>query len=120
MKKSHFKQNEFKKYLIECIDGEPYEKELKTDAEKIEFLKETFLSEYGFMVERVGFANALSEYVSGLPSIWSVDFMNYKILELAPRFGMVLDTEKKEDDFLKTWWNRSGFHMANIMIKQGV
>ena len=44
------------------------------------------------------------EWLQGLPSVLSVPFYNYDILQNAKNAGILLDTEKKEDNFLSNYW----------------
>lgn len=113
MKKTHnaIKGNELarkvKNYIIDNIDGEPYDKELKTDEEKIKFLFRCFKSEYGHMIDRYGKQRALAEWFSGLPSVISIDFMNYDILNIAKEWGSIPEdaTPREEQKILDNWFN---------------
>lgn len=73
----------YDKKILDSIDGSNYGKNLKTDKEKLEFLKETFKSEYGFNIQRMGERKAFSEWLQGLPSAINLPFYNDDILKLA-------------------------------------
>lgn len=45
-----------------------------------------------------------SEWLRGLPTVCSVPFENYLILENATKDGFKLDSEYKEDTFLENYW----------------
>jgi len=98
-----------KAYILEAIDNEGYDdaKELKTDKEKLQFLMNTFKSEYGWSIERYGMNKAFAEWIAGLPSSFNIDFENYKILELARAWGSLkaFATEAQEDKILLNWFN---------------
>jgi len=99
----------YEKYLLESIDNEGYEDEepLNTPKEKLEFLKNKFRSQYGHEIERKGERKAFEEWISGLPSIYNIEFQNYEILKLAKRMGSLQQnpTEKQEDRTLENYWN---------------
>ena len=110
-------QNEkYFKYILGCIDNQDYcsaceepepKEELKTDKEKLGFLLNQFKAEKGHEIERVGFYKAFEEWIRGLPSCFNIEFMNYKILELAKRLGTLNKnaTESEEDKIINNYWN---------------
>ena len=51
-------------------------------------------------------ARLFKEWLQGLPSVLTVPFYNFEILENARKGGFVLDTEFKEDEFLERYWIR--------------
>ena len=99
--------NKAKRYIIDSIDASEYGKELKNDNEKIEFLRDTFQSEYGFAIQRYGIQGAIKEWLQGLPSCINIAFYNYDILILAREWGSLKEgaTEKQEDKILDNYWN---------------
>jgi len=104
------KQNQFyEDYVLDSISNEGYDdaKPLKTPKEKLQFLKDTFRSEYSFMIERVGERKAFEEWIAGLPSSFNIEFMNYEILKLAKKSGSLPEnaTDKQEDRVLENYWN---------------
>ena len=99
-----------KKYIINAIELCDYNldgQEVKTDAQKIAFVYNTFKSEKGWHIDRVGEYQAFIDWLQGLPSCLNIDYENYKILELAKLWGSIPDnaTEKQEDKILANWWN---------------
>lgn len=96
-----------KQYILDNIDGDNYGIELSTDAERIQFLHDTFYTEYGWMVDRVGESKALTEWLMGLPSACHIAFMNHEILQIAKEWGSLPEnpTEKQEDKILANWFN---------------
>lgn len=98
-----------KAYILEAIDNQGCNnsKELKTDAEKLQFLFDAFKSEYGWSIERKGMQSAFSDWIMGLPSSFNIDFENYKILELAKLWGSIPRdaSEAQEDKILANWFN---------------
>ena len=109
-----------KNYLLEAIDWSGYlgytiDKEPEDTYHQLKFVDETFRSEYGHMIERVGYQKALAEWFAGLPSAINIDFENYRILELAKEWGSIPEdaTEAQEDKILNNWF----MWIANKLIK---
>lgn len=97
-----------KQYIINCITEEDYDnKPLVTDKDKLQFLADTFKSEYGWSIERYGAYKAFREWMMGLPSSFTIEFRNYDILQLAKTWGSLPGnaTEKQEDRILDNYWN---------------
>ena len=104
---------EFKKhvfnYILDCINTEGFEPfKYNTHKGLVNFVYETFKSEYlhgikYYKNEQTAFAN----YLAGLPSCISIDFENYKILDLAKTWGSIPKdaTEKQEEKILNNWFN---------------
>jgi len=107
MSKSSELDQKVKRYIIDCIDGSGYDVELKTTAEKIDFLRDCFEREYGHEIKRQGQQKALAEYFAGLPSCCTVAFYNTDILALAVEWGSLPEnaTEKQEDKILENWFS---------------
>jgi hypothetical protein len=100
------------KYMLNAINDnlkEEYglDKEPETDQEKVQFVLDTFKSEYGFNVSKYGLQGAFKEWLMGLPSVFNIDFENYKIIEIAKKWGSIPEnaTEKQEDKILENWFN---------------
>ena len=80
--------------------------------DKIKTLYNIFKQEYGFMIDRVGEVNAFKEWLQGLPSVLTVPFMNYEILENAKKAGLLTKDdvewrmEKQENRFLELYWTK--------------
>lgn len=104
---------EFKKhvfnYILDCINTEGFEHfKYNTHKGLVNFVYETFKSEYQHGIkyyknEQLAFSN----YLAGLPSCFSVDFENYKILVLAENWGSIPanSTEKQQEKILNNWFN---------------
>jgi hypothetical protein len=91
-----------KQYLIDCIDTEG------TAAEKIEFARDRFNSEYGKLIHYYGNEQlTIQNWLQGLCSAVPIAFMNVEILELAKQWGSLPEdaTEKQEDKILANYWN---------------
>lgn len=94
-------------YILDAIDTDDYIFKGESDKERLGFLYDIFVSEYGHMISRVGTQKAFSEWIQGLPSCFNIDFNNYDILKLAKKWGSLPanPTEKQEDKILANWWN---------------
>jgi hypothetical protein len=95
-----------KRYILDHVDGSPYDVVTESDAQKIKFLQDAFESEYGWRVKQVGRQQALSDWFAGLPTACTVDFYNYEILELARTWGRLPleSTEAQEQKILDSWF----------------
>jgi len=115
MRMSEKQKGQYNHFLIDAIDPEVYDSEIKTNAGKVKFFFETFEKEHGFMIERVGLQNALSEYLQGLPSIIDLPYQNGDILDLAKRFSSIPQnaTPREEARILSNYWQ----FMANRLIQ---
>lgn len=107
-KKSEILDKSAKRYILNAIDASGYqEKELKTIKDKISFLKDTFYSEKGWEIERIGRGAAIKDWIQGLPTCLHIAFYNCDILELAKTWGSlpINPTEKQEDKILENYWS---------------
>lgn len=111
----------FEKTIIDNINFEGYG--FSNDMylyDKIKTLYNIFKQEYGFMIERVGEVNAFKEWLQGLPSVLTVPFYNYDIINNATEAGLLTATsddwfkEKQEDSFLDRYWIRLSEAFFNL------
>jgi hypothetical protein len=91
-------------YILGCIDLEG------SDAEKLEYLRERFVSEYchaNNLKYYGSYQKCLAGWIAGRPSCFNVDFENYRILELAREWGSIPAnaSERMEDKILGNWFN---------------
>ena len=108
MSKSSELDQTVKLYILDCIDNNDYsQKVLATTAQKIAFVESCFNKEYGHEIALVGRQNAVMSWLQGLPSVLNIEFMNYKILELAEKWGSLPPnaSEKQQDKILDNYWN---------------
>ena len=120
----------FENTILNNIDLEAYEITLTDKFEIVNKVYEIFLSEYVHEFNKNLLEDApiklFASYLQGLPTVLTVPFMNYEILENAKAYGFILDvenlkkvcplpnkkgevitsgkTEQLEDDFLKNYW----------------
>lgn len=113
-------------YILDCIDHDAYGFECDNDKEKLQFLYDTFISEYWYPqnVQRynnnktLGFQN----WISGLPTVFTVDFSNFDIWNKAIELGLLKQdpTDKQIDSFLPKWFHIIAFRTFVLMRKNGV
>jgi len=100
-----------KAYILDNIDASGYGIDTYlTDAQKVKFLFDTFMADYGRQVEKLGQAGALREWFAGLPSACSIAFHNDEILKLAANWGSLdgftgKKLEAREQLILDSWFN---------------
>jgi hypothetical protein len=120
---THAKKHAFN-YILDSIDGDGYGVQLETDKQKIDFVYETFKSEYKYALEHYG-QNGMSEtrifaeYLAGLPSCINIEFRNYYILEMAKQWGSIPEnaTEKQEEKILSNWFNYIAINFFQLRAK---
>jgi len=95
-------------YILNAIDANGYDVPTpQTDKEKLQFLRDTFISEYGHNIKYYGNAQkALSQWFAGLPSSCNIEFRNHEIIRLAILWRSIpFDaTEKQKDKILENWF----------------
>lgn len=106
-----YKKN-YRKYILNCIEYDCEDKQLKTDQEKINYLFDRFYSEYSWEVERVGKYKAMSNWLSGLAL--NIEYYNSDIIKLAIKMGSVDEnpSEKLQEKICDNYWD----FMANIIL----
>lgn len=101
-------------YILNCISAEGYEDalgcqlELGDTTSQLEFLYNTFISEYGWAVERYGStAKAFEQWIMGLPTCFGIEFTNHDILVLAESWGVIdeTSTEAYKDKIIANYFN---------------
>ena len=105
--------------ILQNIDSSDYNVSIKTDLDKIKFLKKTFLDEYGWAVSRMGLQNAVESWLRGLPSSLSLPFYNDEIIEIAKQWGSlpINATEKQEDKILNNYWKLMAANVVKLFKK---
>ena len=115
VKKLHhtaYKKN-YKKYILDCVQLDSEDKELKTEQEKINYIFDRFNSEYDWKIKRVGKFKAMSEWLSGLAL--PIEYCYDDIVELAIKMGSI---DKNPSDKLRSKVEQNYFDfMANIILE---
>jgi len=115
MKLSQKTHDLYNQYLLDGISFDGYGlPEPRTNKDKINLFFGVFMSEYGYNLKRMSEWEALTEWLSGLPSVIHMDFNNYDILERAKKYGSLAPgaSDKEEDKLLDNYWR----FMANKLI----
>ena len=108
---TEYKKN-YKKYILDCVQLDCEEKELKTDQEKINYIFDRFYDEYGFMIKQVGKQKAMSEWLSGLAL--PIEYYYDDIVKLAIEMGSI---DENPSDKLRNKVEQGYFDfMANIIL----
>ena len=91
-----------KNYIIDAIDATGYDlkQQPRNNEEKLQFLFDTFKSEYGFNIERYGVQGAFKEWIQGLPSSFGVDYTYCDIIAVSK----VIRPSKYSDNKLCATW----------------
>jgi hypothetical protein len=105
-------------YILGCIDGDCYGETLTTDAQKLKFLADVFRSEYCYPKNLQYYGSVqstLKNWFMGLPSACNIDYENYRIIELAKKWGCLAQDadDRQEDKIIDNWFN----WMANKTIQ---
>jgi hypothetical protein len=112
-------------YILNAIDSEAYEVKTATDTDKLQFLADTFKKEYCYPqnLQRYGsYQETFRQWIMGLPSVFNIDFENYRILEIAREWKSIPQnaTEKQEDKMLENWFNLIASKTFILMKKHNV
>ena len=93
-------------YILEAIDSSGYDASPETPEDKVEFLLNTFESEYSWSIDRNGKFNAFIDWLQGLPSCFNIAFTYSDVIDLAKRQGSLMHnaTEKQEDNFCEKYY----------------
>jgi len=100
-------QEKIYEYILHSIDAEGYGRTLTNDRERIQFLMDTFKSEYGWAINRMGAYKAFNEWLQGLPSSINIAYNYSDIINIGKNIG-VLDytaSDKKIDKFTDNWFS---------------
>ena len=106
-----YKKN-YKKYILECVELDNNEKELKTDQEKVKYIFDRFYSEFDWNVKRIGKQKAMTEWLQGLAL--NIEYWNDNIVPLAIKMGSIDEnpSEKLQAKVIENYWS----FMANVIL----
>lgn len=111
------------RWIIDMIDTDGYDyRGGESDRDKLRFLAETFKSEYGWNIPRMGAQRAMAKWFAGIPSAIDIPFENYRIIEIAKKWGSLPEnaTEKQEDKILANWFNFIAAKTIMLMRKNKI
>jgi len=115
-----------KSYIISAIDNDGYDnsKELNTINEKLVFLHETFMSEYGkWNLQKTGsYTKSLKEWIAGLPSVFNIDYVNDEIIKKGIEFNSL--TEQSTDSqclkYIENWFHMIATKTTQLLRSEGI
>lgn len=110
-------------YILDCIDGSGYGVALNSDKDKLQFLADTFKSEYGHHISYYGSTQkALENWIMGLPSSFNVEFRNGGIIDLAIEWGSIPAnaSEAQKDKILANWFNLVAFKTIYLLFQNDI
>jgi hypothetical protein len=102
------------RYIVESVDASGYEKEPQTPREKLQFIYDTFVSEYGWYVKQVDLPKALASWLAGLPSSCNIEWRNHAILALGEKWGEIAHnaSEARQAAYLNSWFDNQAARIA--------
>lgn len=113
-------------YILDCIDGENYGVTFTTDKEKLQFLRDTFVSEYGHM-ENIRYYGSISKtfanWLAGLPSCFNIEYRHGGILDLAREFSGEDPYQRNEDHqnrIIGNWFMLVTLRTFDLFKKHGI
>jgi len=112
-------------YILDAISSEGYDKQLNTNAEKLQFLADCYKSEYSFPdnLRRYGSHQiCFQNWIMGLPSCFNIDFENYRIIEIAKEWNDLNEqsTERQTDKIIANWFNYIAAKTIQLMGKKRI
>ncbi len=110
-------------YILNAINSD--DKELTTDTQKLQLLADCCKSEYIFPdnLKRYGsYQNCMANWFMGLPSSFDIDYENYRIIEIAKKWGSLPANadDRQEDKILDNWFNFIAAKTIQLMGKHGI
>jgi len=111
------------RFIIDTIETDGYDyRGGSSDRDKLKFLADTFKDEYGWSIPRMGTQRALEEWFRGLPSVFSLPYNNYDIIQLAKQWGSLPNnaTERQEDKILDNYWKFMAAKTLQLMRKNKI
>lgn len=110
-------QDNYKKYILDCIELDDNGEELKTNTDKINYLLDRFYTEHGWNVKRIGKQKAVAEWLSGM----AIDIPHYydDIIDLAINMGNVEaePDEKTRHNICQNYYNFMAFQILRMEDK---
>ena len=118
-------EKKYEQYILENLDFSDYdisEDKIKTDRLKLVALRNIFINEYGFHLNRMGKAKVLKNWLKGLPSCINIDFYNHDIIKRAKVYGSLPEnaTKKEENKFLDKYWIYIAMRISSMWNKNKI
>lgn len=105
-----------KAYLLDIISFEDGMENV-TDAEKVQYVRNRFMSEYGHEIKRKGQQSALVEWLRGIPL--ATEYTYFDIEQLLLKWGILTgkETEAATDKALDQYWVRLASNLIQMFRK---
>jgi hypothetical protein len=88
-------------YILDSIDADNHGVIVKSDKDRLQFLFDTFKSEYHKEKNIKGFA----DWIRGLPSSFNIDYDFEKIINLSYLFNLMkADADEEDEDYAQQNW----------------
>ena len=112
-------------YIIDTINSDVYDIETTTTIDKLTFLLDCFNKEFNYKQNKVIYPklqDRLSEWFMCLPSVFTVDFSNFDIINKGKEFCLLNDesTDRKIDTFIANWFDLIAFNVLDMCRKNNV
>jgi hypothetical protein len=104
-------------YILSNIDNSGYDdKPLPHIENKLQFLHDTFMSEYGHNVPKMGMTRALESWLQGLPSSINIAFEYYDIHQLLKQWGLInaTTTSTRLHELEQSWFMRLAMQIVHL------
>lgn len=103
-------------YILNSIDASGYNKDPQGPMEKLKFVHETLLNEYGWRIAQVGLLEALTDWIAGLPSSLNIDFENSKIFYLAVEWKRLPKdpSDTRLQNYLNKWFRFMAMRLLGL------
>ena len=104
-------------YILECLSDEDHGLDNPTDTQLWAYVNNRFMSEYGYLVGRVGLQNAIREWLMGLAI--NVDYTYCDIEQRLKDWGVLSgnESENKLDKEVDLDWSRQASVIAQNISK---
>lgn len=63
-------------------------------------------------------SKACHDYLQGLPSVCTVPFENYKILQLLEAYGITRKTDNGKSALIEQYWQACGYHFYQLVTRE--
>ena len=111
MKLTVAQKEEYKQYILKCIEEDFNGNELTTPVAKVKFIYERFISEVGWNIDRVGEMRAMVDWLADLAL--DIPFTYADITQLARHINCRTYTDKEEEKICENYFP----FMANLILQ---
>lgn len=115
------KEVQYEYIINNCIETCNYIGEFKTEREKIWLVLAEFLnySRTKNLNKIRNLGEEIGEWLRGLPSCCTVDFVDYNIVQIGKKWGFCRN-ETQAANFVKNWWSQCGQRIVELAEINGI